>query len=149
MSRGAWTLADMPDLTGKRALVTGGPHAPRRADAPHVAYRLLHAGGDMRVASTLDGDVQRVAAQTLRRHLLGVRTARVADGAVLVVDNASGDVLAYVGSSGDLSAASLVDGVRAFEQRLRRAGFAEVRSETMDGWQRGIVHSFLARRPTG
>jgi ubiquinone/menaquinone biosynthesis methyltransferase len=39
------------------------------------------------------------------------------------------------------------DGVRAFEERLRRAGFAEVKSETMDGWQRGIVHSFLARRP--
>lgn len=39
------------------------------------------------------------------------------------------------------------DGVQAFEDRLRRAGFAEVRSETMDGWQRGIVHSFLARRP--
>lgn len=38
------------------------------------------------------------------------------------------------------------DGVRAFEDRLARAGFAEVRSETMDGWQRGIVHSFLARR---
>jgi penicillin-binding protein 1C len=100
----------------ERALVTGGPHAPRRADAPHVAHRLLHTGGDLRVASTLDGDVQRVATQTLRRHLLGVRTARVADGAVLVVDNASGDVLAYVGSSGDLSAASLVDGVRARRQ---------------------------------
>ncbi len=41
------------------------------------------------------------------------------------------------------------DGVRAFEDRLRRAGFADVRTETMDGWQRGIVHSFLARRPTG
>lgn len=39
------------------------------------------------------------------------------------------------------------DGVRAFEQRLARAGFSDVRSETMDGWQRGIVHSFLARRP--
>ena len=39
------------------------------------------------------------------------------------------------------------DGVRAFEERLRRAGFDGVRTEPMDGWQRGIVHSFLARRP--
>jgi ubiquinone/menaquinone biosynthesis C-methylase UbiE len=39
------------------------------------------------------------------------------------------------------------DGVRAFERRLRRAGFADVRTLPMDGWQRGIVHSFLARRP--
>ena len=36
------------------------------------------------------------AAETLRRHLTAVR-ARGWDGAVLVVDNASGDVLAYVG----------------------------------------------------
>ena len=39
------------------------------------------------------------------------------------------------------------DGVRAFEARLRAAGFVDVRTEPMDGWQRGIVHSFLARRP--
>ncbi len=38
------------------------------------------------------------------------------------------------------------DGVGAFERRLRKAGFTEVRTEPMDGWQRGIVHSFLARR---
>lgn len=39
------------------------------------------------------------------------------------------------------------DGVRAFEERLRRAGFDDVRTEPMDLWARGIVHSFLARRP--
>ena len=38
------------------------------------------------------------------------------------------------------------DGVRAFEARLRRAGYADVRTEPMDGWQRGVLHSFLARR---
>lgn len=39
------------------------------------------------------------------------------------------------------------DGVQAFEARLRRAGFDPVSTHTMDGWQRGIVHSFVARRP--
>ena len=39
------------------------------------------------------------------------------------------------------------DGVHAFEERLRRAGFTDVRTKPMDGWQRGIVHSFLAERP--
>jgi len=39
------------------------------------------------------------------------------------------------------------DGVQAFERRLDRAGFVEIRTEPMDGWQRGVVHSFLARRP--
>lgn len=36
---------------------------------------------------------------------------------------------------------------KEFENRLRSAGFAEVRSEPVDGWQRGIVHSFLAAAP--
>jgi hypothetical protein len=40
------------------------------------------------------------------------------------------------------------DGVRAFESRLTDAGFDEVRTEPMDGWQTGVVHSFLARRPS-
>jgi ubiquinone/menaquinone biosynthesis C-methylase UbiE len=39
------------------------------------------------------------------------------------------------------------DGVTAFEHRLSRAGYMEIRTEPMNGWQRGIVHSFLARRP--
>ena len=39
------------------------------------------------------------------------------------------------------------DGVSALEARLRKAGFADVRTLPMDGWQRGIVHSFVARRP--
>lgn len=38
------------------------------------------------------------------------------------------------------------DGVGAFEKRLQRAGFEDVRTAPMDGWQRGIVHTFLARR---
>ncbi|CAN5653583.1 class I SAM-dependent methyltransferase [soil metagenome] len=39
------------------------------------------------------------------------------------------------------------DGVAAFEQRLARTGFTDVRTEELDGWQCGITHSFLARRP--
>lgn len=39
------------------------------------------------------------------------------------------------------------DGVRAFEARLRRAGFVGVETLPMDGWQRGVLHTFRARRP--
>ncbi len=39
------------------------------------------------------------------------------------------------------------DGASAFEERLRRAGFTAVETLPMDGWQRGIVHTFRARRP--
>jgi ubiquinone/menaquinone biosynthesis C-methylase UbiE len=39
------------------------------------------------------------------------------------------------------------DGVSAFEARLHRAGYVDIATHPMTGWQRGIVHSFLARRP--
>lgn len=39
------------------------------------------------------------------------------------------------------------DGVTAFRNRLRRNGFVGVRSHTMPGWQRNIVHTFLAEAP--
>ncbi|MEZ4255612.1 MAG: class I SAM-dependent methyltransferase [Polyangiales bacterium] len=39
------------------------------------------------------------------------------------------------------------DGVVAFEERLRRAGFVRIRTLPMDGWQKRIVHSFLAHAP--
>jgi ubiquinone/menaquinone biosynthesis C-methylase UbiE len=39
------------------------------------------------------------------------------------------------------------DGAAAFQRRLVAAGFAGVHSETMPGWQRDIVHTFLADVP--
>ena len=39
------------------------------------------------------------------------------------------------------------DRVPQLQARLRAAGFADVQVEPVDGWQRGIVHSFLSRRP--
>jgi ubiquinone/menaquinone biosynthesis C-methylase UbiE len=39
------------------------------------------------------------------------------------------------------------DGVARLQERMRQAGFVEVHTEAMDGWQRGIVHSFLGRKP--
>lgn len=39
------------------------------------------------------------------------------------------------------------DGAGAFRDRLRDNGFTAVRSETMPGWQRNIVHTFLGQAP--
>ena len=39
------------------------------------------------------------------------------------------------------------DSTSAFEARLRRTGFTDVYTLPVTGWQRGIVHSFLARSP--
>lgn len=107
--------------------------------APHLAQRLIRqvnedlntslsdggAGEDIvtrfhdghpTVRSTLDGSLQRLAVDTLRTQLRELRGRHVEDGAVVVLDNASGDVLAWVGSSGSLSRAAQVDGVMARRQ---------------------------------
>jgi ubiquinone/menaquinone biosynthesis C-methylase UbiE len=39
------------------------------------------------------------------------------------------------------------DGAEAFLNRLRDNGFTSARSETVPGWQRNIVHTFLAEAP--
>jgi ubiquinone/menaquinone biosynthesis C-methylase UbiE len=39
------------------------------------------------------------------------------------------------------------DGATAFRNRLGANGFTAARSETMPGWQRNIVHTFLAEAP--
>lgn len=39
------------------------------------------------------------------------------------------------------------DGVGAIRERLRRTGFTDVRSETVPGWQRDIVHTFTGTAP--
>jgi penicillin-binding protein 1C len=66
--------------------------------------------------TTLDAQIQRLALNTLRQHLSTLTSRNVRDGAVLVVDNDTGDVLAYVGSAGPQSRAREVDGVRARRQ---------------------------------
>jgi penicillin-binding protein 1C len=80
--------------------------------APHVARYLTNQGS----TSTIDRDLQLAARDAIAKHLqqLGGRNAH--DAAVVVIDNASGEVLAYVGSSGRLSAAGEVDAARAPRQ---------------------------------
>ena len=95
----------------------GGPYLvrPRISLAPHV-FRLLMKDGRTSAVSTLDGELQRFVLEVLRHHLIAVRSQNVMDGAVLVVENKSGDVLAYVGSVGDEASAPYVDGIRARRQ---------------------------------
>jgi len=86
------------------------PHLARRA----VAARTEGTKGDVR--TTLRAPLQRFALGTLQRHLRELRGRNVEDGAVVVLDNASGEVLAWIGSSGTLSRAAEVDGVLAQRQ---------------------------------
>ncbi|MBA3594894.1 MAG: penicillin-binding protein 1C [Pseudomonadota bacterium] len=90
--------------------------------APHLARQLVRQERpDARprptaVTSSLRAPLQRFAVQTLTQQLRELRGRHVEDGAIVVLDNASGEVLAWVGSSGELSAAAEVDGVLALRQ---------------------------------
>jgi penicillin-binding protein 1C len=90
---------------------------PQQDMSPHLARRLLAKPGEA-LRSTLSISLQRTALEAVQQHLLALKGRNVEDAAVVVLDNASGDVLAYVGSSGKLSAAGEVDGVVS----LRQAG---------------------------
>jgi penicillin-binding protein 1C len=83
--------------------------------APHLANAMLMTPGQ-RVATTLDARIQRLARDSLVRQLAGLGERNVRDGAAIVVDNATGDVVAYVGSAGLQSRSRQVDGVRARRQ---------------------------------
>ncbi|HTT08947.1 MAG TPA: penicillin-binding protein 1C [Gammaproteobacteria bacterium] len=89
--------------------------SPDQNLALHVAHQLLDSR-TRDAATTLDAGIQRRAFETLRHQLMGLQEQQVRDGAVLAVDNLTGDVLAYVGNAGDESSAPYVDGVRAPRQ---------------------------------
>ncbi len=107
--------ADGDAITRAATHLDGRGHAAHVDLAPHLGRRLL-AGHDAPVTSTLDAGTQRVARDALTRALSVLHGRNVEDGAVLVADNASGDVLAWVGGSGALSHARFVDTVRGRRQ---------------------------------
>ncbi|MBL8289677.1 MAG: transglycosylase domain-containing protein [Rubrivivax sp.] len=92
--------------------------AEGRAGAAQAAQGAGTSAAARALPSTLDAPLQRIARQALRRQLAELRGRNVEDGAVLVLDNATGEVLAWVGSAGagSGSAAAEVDAVLARRQ---------------------------------
>ena len=85
--------------------------------APHVAVQVTKARREARtITTTLRAHLQRFAVQTLQTHLRELSGRHVEDAALVVLDNTSGEVLAWVGSSGPLSRAEDVDFVSALRQ---------------------------------
>ena len=120
LGRRACRAAKASDCTAIRAaaatLVSGDRAAQLDpALAPHLAVRLLDKPGK-RVTTTIDRRIQTAAIVALRRQLAGLGSDRVRDGAVVVLDNATGEVLAYVGGVGLKSTAAMVDGANARRQ---------------------------------
>jgi penicillin-binding protein 1C len=116
---------DCAGLEGLAAMALARRGAPVLGTqlAPHAARRLVQArakAGLVRderfVRSSLDASLQRVAVELLHTQLAELAGRHVEDGAILVLDNATGEVLAWVGSSATSSSAADVDGVLARRQ---------------------------------
>jgi penicillin-binding protein 1C len=110
-----------PDCEALRALAAAalsgrGNAAKGQEDlAPHLARRLLAAPG-MTITTTIDAELQGLARDALRRQLNGPAGRGLDDGAVMVLDNSSGEVLAYLGGSADASGVAVGDGITAPRQ---------------------------------
>jgi hypothetical protein len=106
---GRWPSAPAACCSAMQLPCDGVPRWPRRRCsagaacrwakqlAPHFARLALRRDGPAVQRSTLDAGLQRVAVQALRQQLAELQGRNVEDGAVVVLDNASGEVLAWVG----------------------------------------------------
>jgi penicillin-binding protein 1C len=114
------TIKSSTSCTDIRALaeqVLTGPYriSFRNNLAPHIARQLL-SDGRRKAVSTIDSGLQKFTTEALGYHLKALSGRNVHDGAVLVADNKTGEVLAYVANSGESSSARYVDGIAAKRQ---------------------------------
>lgn len=104
-------------------LVSRKIHAikPLAQDAPQIAQQIKASGlfKDHKVVqTTLDLRIQKLTAQALHKQIMTLKNQNMNDGAAVVLDNQTGEIIAYVGNIGEDSSAMHVDGARA----LRQAG---------------------------
>jgi penicillin-binding protein 1C len=100
---------------------TRATHAPHAPQGPGAGPAAAHGASSAPTRphawpSTLDARLQRLALGALKRQLAELQGRGVDDGAAVVLDNASGEVLAWVGSVGAASSAPDVDAVLARRQ---------------------------------
>ena len=117
IARAIQAAGDCDKLTHHAKIALGAKPNPQpvNALAPHLARRLVTTE-TRDVMSSLDAHTQRLAVESLDHHLASLVASGVQDGAVVVLDNVSGEVLAYVGASERFSISPQVDGVVAPRQ---------------------------------
>lgn len=84
--------------------------------ALHLAQRLASSGLKGEIKTTIRSDVQNLAQNTLRSQIRGLQERNVHDAAVLVIENKTGEVWAYIGGPGLDPETRYVDGIQAFRQ---------------------------------
>ncbi len=102
----------------KNFLLNATSNLKQRANqglAYHARQKFAKTTGN-RIISTLDADIQSHAERILKQHLSRLQHRNVRDGAILVVENKTGEILAWVGSNFATSRSRFVDGVTAKRQ---------------------------------
>ncbi len=103
----------------KTTLVSSWGRSAVPAASPGLAYHLLMKLKPREakpIRTTLDMALQEKAIAVLRDHVTSLNGKNVKDGAVLVIENATGQVRAYVGNVGEGSSAKYVDAIVAPRQ---------------------------------
>lgn len=91
--------ADMVNRALQEPLFSAGTEEERQPLAPHVMAALVHAGRTGEVRTTLDASLQRGAQEVVKRELDRLKGHHVTQAAVVVVENATGNILCLVGSA--------------------------------------------------
>jgi penicillin-binding protein 1C len=109
-ARADGAFAETLHMRGDNAGIAGAAHALFFLGRPHE--------GTGRVQTTIDESLQRFVEAQTQDVIAALQAYHVSDGAALVVENATGNVLAYVGSPDYFSAQLLGrnDGVQALRQ---------------------------------
>ena len=129
----AWQLAsrigvEISDLeasvAAKAASSPGVTTTGSSLEAPHFVRYVAAQLSDERLArgvpvrTTLDLDVQRALEAAIRARIASADRFRIGNGAGIVIDNQTGEILAYVGSAdfSDAERSGQIDGVRIARQ---------------------------------
>lgn len=116
--RACWQAPDLCAAFESRIRHTNNLKMNTTNEALHLAQRISREGQQGLIQTTLDRDLQNYIQEQITGQIRKLKEQNVNDAAVLVVENSTGEVWAYVGGSGSLSSAPYVDGVQA----LRQAG---------------------------
>lgn len=111
MREEGWATDGMVDRALLEPLFSAGAEEDRRPLAPHVTAALMHAGRTGEVRTTLDASLQRGALEIVKRELERLKGHHVTQAAVVVAENATGNILCLVGSADrNHPAGGLLDG---------------------------------------
>lgn len=112
-----WKKGIIDDANYELALLEKIPRGsvPFSMQAPHLARYLKNREKAGLIETTLDGNIQENVAELLNRHIRYLSEQGIFNGAALVANTQSGEVVAYVGSQDffDIAHDGQVDGVRA------------------------------------